>query len=133
MNSQIVFEGCINQKFSQIFQLCVLLIRKPRQYWNAVIWLKSIGMRHIVNKCNIFETAVFENSQIFHIETLFNLKAVIPVKYSFDESIGWIEKIADYIGIMESRSRENVDFIVFGDSSQELLHKRSDIKADFSL
>ena len=90
------------------------MIIRVVEVWNdghPVVQLESKREHRIINQDQVFQVAIFDDSEIFDEDTLVCLKAVLTIQPEVDESSIWIDQIYDSISILLMTRCEDTDLV----------------------
>ena len=88
-------------------------------------------MDKIINHDDIFESPVLNDSEIFDEKTILGLHAIFAVQESQNGLFGSVKVVDDWLGIVKSASRKNIDIVVLAHVGQKFKAIWSDIELEF--
>lgn len=94
-------------------QLFIILLPHVRLDRYSVFQL--IGKRNdgVVNKNDVFDISIFDDSEVFDVHSMHRVDAVLPVQSVLDDLAVWVDKVEGSIGIVLSTCRKYAYFVVF--------------------
>ena len=106
--------GTIVETKHILSQIDKLLIIWVVEIWNdghPVVQLEAKREHRIINQDQVFQVAIFDDSEIFNEDTLVCLKAVLTIQPEVDERSIWIDQIYDSISILLMTRCEDTDLV----------------------